>query len=170
MQEEDGAWSLSDAQVMGLFDRVIRDGHGDIFSDGTIDTREKFLSAMKNTSRLYVSVVKGDLAAIFWLNRFEGRTARVHYCTFSGVSYGDKIRMAKHAVKTLLNMRMSDGSYAIDTLVSYIPTRRRLALRYNLAVGGIPIGKIPKLIWNGETGKSEEGLISYFERESDENL
>ena len=166
----DGTWSLSDSQAMGLFDRISQSGHEDILWDGSINTREKFLYDMKNHSRLYVLMAMDAIAGIFWLNRFENKMARLHHCGFSGVSYRDKINIARMTIKTLLEVKRPDGSYALDVLVGHTPTRLRRAVRFIRTVGGMPVGTVPGLLWNAKTGESEEGLISYFVREAYENL
>ena len=169
--EIDGRWTLTDDQVMRLHDRIIHCGHDEILCDGTIDTREKFLSAMKHDSKLFVVFAEKLIPGILWLNRFEGRTARIHYCGFNVGGYRDKIRFAKHAIKTILHIKNTDGTFAVDVLVGHTPASLKRAVRFIGAVGGIKVGKIPFLSWNGKTGKSEDGIISYFTRgEAYENL
>ena len=70
----------------------------------------------------------------------------------------------------ILHMQKTDGTFLLDVLVGYTPASLKRAVRFIGDVGGIKVGKIPFLSWNGKTGKSEEGIISYLTREAYENL
>ncbi|MDX9787933.1 MAG: hypothetical protein RBT11_14200 [Desulfobacterales bacterium] len=168
--EVDGKWSLSDEQVMGLHDRIVREGNEEIFLDGTLDTRRKFLVDMQAHSWLYVLILGDMVAGIFWLNRFEGKTARLHHCGFNGPTYREKIDFAKRTIKTMLMVKNHDGGYALDVLIGHTPARLKRARRFAIAAGGTQLGEVPGLIWNSRTGQSENGFISYFTRNADENL
>lgn len=167
----DGAWSLSDEHMMNIFDRILSDGHGDIFRNGTAYTRESFLELMQSGhNNSFVLMVDGLLAGILWISNFDHKTARGHFCTFNGVKYSDKIGIFRQAMKLVLHLKDRDGTYLFDTIVGYTPTRLKIAIMCVKACGGRIAGTVPGLLFDTVTNASEEGTISYFTRDAYENL
>lgn len=154
----DGIPTFKDSVIMGIYDRIIKEGKEYVFQDGTIPDREVFLLTMKSPQTfLYVGYEDNELALIIWLNRFEGAMARLNWCAFDGVSLRDKIKIAKNLLESL--------TLSFDLLIGYTPASNKAAIKFVKVCGGKVVGTVPDLIWNEEKQESEAGVISYFRGE-----
>ncbi len=165
--EIDGIRTFADSDILSIYEKIIEEGKGYIFKDGTIYDGSAFLRAMKdNNTLLYAVYNKDELLGIIWLNRFEGKLARVHWCTFDGISTKTKIQAGRYVIKKIMNMRDAKGNYIFDLLLGYMPISNDDAIRFVRLCGGIIGEAIPNLIWDSERDKSEPGVISYYSRDS----
>jgi hypothetical protein len=170
--EVDGIRSFPDSYILGLYDKIIHEGHGHMFQDGSIRDRDEFLSSMKYGDN-FLWIVYHDLQLLgaWWLNSHEGRTARIHFCTFKGHDAIVKKKLVHEVMEYLIHQIGPDGKYLFDAFVGYLFTSNSRAIKYMEACGATIVGEIPMLLWNDQTGKSESGTIMYYVRSNDnENL
>ena len=161
-----GQPSIPDHVVMSLYDRMMEDGTAKtVFDDGSIQDRESFLEAMENGCRLHV-VVDGDQpVAAIWLNRFEGKMARLHFCFFKEAWGARSAGVGRFAITELLNMKFED-EYVYDCFTGFIPDKNKAARMFfqKIGVGVRTVGHLPLGHWNNEEGKSEPCTIVYIDR------
>jgi len=119
---------------------------------------------MKTNGCLYIIYYKANIVLVTWLNRFEGKIARVHWCSFKEISCRKKIDAGKYACKKLLTMKNDNGEYVLDLLIGYTPVSNIIAIKFLKACGCVIGNKIPNLIWNAKENKSEPGVIGYYHR------
>jgi len=113
--EIDGIRTFEDSAICGIYDKIIEEKKGYIFQDGAISNRIGFLRAMKDRgTALYMVYCQGVMVFIVWLNRFEGKTARFHWCSFDGISVRKKIRIGQYVREKLMNMQNASGEYVFD--------------------------------------------------------
>jgi len=162
----DGIRTFKDSEILAIHDRIVSEGKEYIFKEGSISNRREFLKDMDHIgTALYVGYYQGAMAFILWLNRFEGRMARLHWCVFDGVSLKKIVLAGREAVRQLVNMKDSAGNYVFDLLIGYTPASNDRAVKFVKFCGGIVAAIVPNLIWNGEKKESEPGVISYYIRE-----
>jgi hypothetical protein len=164
--EIDGIRTATDSEIMALFTRTQEDELDKIvFYEGTVATKEQFLNIMKHGENLlYLVLADKETVGYAWLNRFENRTARYHFCAF--VEYwGDLNEIAKSIMNILINMKARSGEYLFDLFTGYIPVWNQRAIKFTLKNGGKSAGIIPNAIWNAVTNKSEDAEFIYYIRE-----
>ena len=163
--EIDGIRTATDSEIMALFTRTREDGLDSIvFYEGTVATKEQFLQVMKyGENLLYLVLSDKETIGYAWLNRFENRTARYHFCAFRDY-WGNLDEIAKSIMDILINMKAQDGEYLFDLFTGYIPVWNQRAIKFTLKNGGKSAGVIPNAIWNATTKKSEDAEFIYYIR------
>lgn len=157
--------NFKDSEIMGLYDKMVSEGTSDIvFYDGIIKNREMFLSEMKsNRCKLHILFDKEPIAIVY-LNMFEGRTARFHFCAFSKIWGGEAIKAGRFICGEILNYKYEED-YIFDALTGRIPVSNKKAVEYLKKMGAVIAGKIPLGIWNERNKKSEDCFIVCMNRE-----
>lgn len=161
----DGCRTFRDTEIRDLYERMVQDGTAEtVFSARDITTAEEFLEAMKHGAHnLFVVMVDGQKAGIVWLNMFEGRFARCHWCVFSPYWGKESVEIGKESLRLVMNMKDREGIFMLDMLLGIVPSMNRLAINYCEKCGGIIQGEIPYLsMWQGN---SVPGTIIYYTRE-----
>lgn len=169
----DGVPTYRDSEILDLYDRMVADKTVDaVFSDLQIQTSGEWLAAMKsNLNMLFVIYADDEISAILWLNRFEGRTARNHFCTFSNAWGKHTVGMARAAFDYVLHLKGPAGGYLFDVITGILPAANQLALGYITRVGVKYHGPVPNVCFSKRSGKSEPGYFTYITREIlNENL
>jgi hypothetical protein len=167
--EVDGIRTYKDSDILDLYDRIIEDGYEYMFSDGTIGSRDKFLHTMKyKDNQLYVLYIDRVIAGVMWLNDFNGKVAKMHWCVYNHVSTRQKLYLMRDAVDQVLNIKEKSGGYLFDLIIGTTPVSNELAARFVLAAGAKLAGEVPNLLWNETEGRSESGYITYRYRGMDD--
>jgi len=164
----DGVPTFRDSEVRAFYDRIERDGLKDIvFMHGDIQDRDAFLREMKRPggSRLYVVAVGELQVGILWLNRFEGKTCRVHFTSFSEAWSMDTVAIGRDAIRQIMYMPNDAGEYVFDVLLGLTPSRNIRALRWLEKVGLELVGVIPASMWDAKAGESVDGTLMYLTRQ-----
>ena len=131
---------------------------------GRIEKCEKFIELCKHRSRVCYLCHYGKKPVGFCiLDHFEGKSARVHFFTFSS-SKRIRIDGGKEFIGRLLHMSR-DGKYWLDALYGVIPKRNEIAQKYASLLGIKWLASAPSLHYNKETGRGEDVVIGYFNRE-----
>ncbi len=163
--EVDGIRTVPDSQIKQLFNRTVQEGLDKIvFYEGTIQTEDRFLSMTKSQGT-YFYLLFGDekLVGYTWLNRFENRAAKQHYCIFKEY-WGKSIDIGRFVLEKFLNQKDSEGNYLLDLLTGYVPEWNKKAINFSLKCGGKTHGLIPNAIFNQVTQKSEPAMFIYYTR------
>ena len=153
--EVDGIRTFTDSFIEDLYIRTINENLGYIFCEGDIDSSQTFLRLMKSGyNQLYVIFYDNDLAGYIWLNMFESKTARAHFCYFRKF-WG---KPATEIGKTFLSM----CTKFLSVLQGLVPVSNKLAIRYCERLGMKRVGIIPRVIWNDINKKCEDGVLFYY--------
>ena len=163
--EFDGIRTFRDSDIMELYTRMEKDGTAPtVFSDGAINNADEFLAIMKNgNNMLYVIFVDGERSGVIWLNRFEARFARCHWCLFSNQWGEHSVEIGRYTLQTIIRDKAPDGSYFQDMLMGIIPSSNKRAIEYCEKCGGTIQGEIPFAALS--EGKSVSGTVIYYTRE-----
>ena len=161
-----GSWSFTDSFIESLFDRIQSEGKVEaVFMAGDVKTSVQFREAMQNGSNcLYVIESENNLCGVMWLNRFEGKMARIHFCGFKGTPLSDMIDAATTATNELLEHK-DDKGHLLDVLVGYIASKNKAAIMLVRAAGFTVSGIIPHAVFNEATGESEDAVVLYKKRQ-----
>lgn len=166
--EVDGIANVSDSQIRELYERAKQEGVGElVFRDGTVDSATDFLREMKAPgTTLFLLYSRGLLAGFVFLNRFEGRSARIHFCLFRLV-WGRESRALGHwTLRQLLWLRDGEGRFVFDMLLGYVPEANPIACRYCRKIGGRVEGRLPYGGYCFREGRSEPVKVFSITRES----
>jgi hypothetical protein len=164
--ERDGIRTVPDSGIKELFERTVSDGSDKIvFYAGTIRDAEQFLCMAKRTDTLfYLLMIGSEVIGYFWLNRFENKGARFHFCTFKEY-WGQNVDIGTWTLKEVLSWQDICGKYhLLDLLTGYVPVWNERAIKFSLKCGGKSAGVIPNAIWHEETQKSEDAVFIYYTR------
>lgn len=163
----DGVPTLPDSAVMELFLRMEEEGSLDMaFSGGEVRTPEEFLLVMKQPGNsLFVLLLRDEPVGFFWLNGFEGRMARVHFCLFKRVWGPGSMILGRKILDYSLNLRGANGEYLLDVLLGVTPEKNRLACRFAKRSGMTPLGVLPAGAFNARQGCSGPALVSWATRD-----
>lgn len=163
--EIDGIRTLKDSDIKHLYQRIEEAGVADIvFCGSDIKDAEGFLAAMKyKDNHLYVVLVDEKPEMIVWLNRFEGKFARFHWCPFKDLR-GDRLTQVGMAVRDkFFSMKDYSGEYLYDMLMGIIPIENKPAIGFLKKIGVKELGILPKAVL--KDGKSTPGVLMYYARE-----
>ena len=166
--EIDGTRTYSDTEIMKLFNRVVEDGIYDtVFYEGSISTCEDFLCTMKGANNhLYVLDGNSETYGFVWLNRFEGRAAHLHFCTFKNIwGSGLSVGIGKKALLELINLQDKKGNYFFDLFVGWLPLWNAHAINFVHNCGAKKLGVVPNAVFNKTINRSESACFVYFTRE-----
>lgn len=168
----DGVPTLKDSDLAGLFDKMERDGTvSSVFYGGEVCSRQEFVEYFQAAdNRLWVVLDDDDnsiTSGYFWVNTFEGRSARIHFCLFREAWRKRKTqRIALTGIETLLWTKTGDGDYLFDCLIGVTPKKNRTACRFIKSIGAVEAGVVPQMLWNAWQGESMDALLTYFTRET----
>lgn len=159
----DGIRTVTDSEIKKLFTRTVSDGLDKIvFYEGTIQTEDQFLIAMK---RVLFFIIKQQEETIgyVWLNRFENHTARQHFCVFKEY-WGQSEQIGRDVLSMIMNRKDSHGTFIFDLLTGFVPAWNKRAIAFALKCGGKTYGVIPNAVWNHKKQKSEGAVFIYYTR------
>lgn len=160
--EVDGIPPFTDSQLRDIYARIMGEGKGSVFSDGTIKDADGFLSMAKSFGNsLYFVYYENQMVLMVWLNRFEGSLARLNFCTFKGFDYKTKIEAGKFIINLLTEK-------VLDLLVGHVPASNKKAIQYAKSCGAKILGTVPNLLWNDKDQESKPGVILYYEAKNED--
>ncbi len=163
--EIDGQRNFKDSEIVSLYKKMGEEGTlNTVLSDGTIQDSQQFLSAMKSDCRLHILLdEEPEPVAVVWLNRLEGKTARLHFCFFKKIWGKKTVEAGKFIVKQLLEYSY-EKEYIYDSLIGRIPTSNVLAINFFKKIGVKFVGELPEGHWNHSMQRSEPALVVYMNR------
>jgi len=166
--KHDGVRTLTDSFIMGLFDRMEKDDTARIvFYDKCVTTREQFLTVMKKPSTyLWVLKVKGDVVGMCWMNNVINKSAVPHWCMFKEY-WGKSVDIGIYMHEYILHLKKPNGEYFLDVLTGLVAPWNKKMRGFCNKIGGVEVGLVPKIIWNGYKNQSEDGIYFYYIRQED---
>ena len=167
-----GLWNIPDDIIEGLFIRMKDEGK-DSFSfpgEGEPETPEQFRRVFQfGIESLYLVYNEGGLIMGFaWLNRFEHRLARIHFCSFDGFGLAEKIEAAEYASDYILSLKDGAG-YIFDVLEGRIAAGNKAARMLVAASGFVKTGFVPHGSFSMAKGISEDAVIYCKTRKTTNN-
>lgn len=167
-----GDWNIPDDIIEGIFIRMKDEGKGSFSfpGDGEPETPEQFRQVFQfGIESLYLVYNEGGLIMGFaWLNRFESRLARIHFCSFDGFGLTEKIEAAEYASDYVLSLKDGDG-YIFDVLEGRIAAGNKAAQMLVAASGFVKTGFVPHGSFNRANGLSEDAVIYCKTRKTTNN-
>lgn len=164
----DGVPTFKDSDLMGMFDKVVRDGTVEaIFFDGSVKTREDFAAMMKQSDVQFYGVYVKDSSTpvgFIWLDMFMQKTARGHFCAFSEY-WGDAYKIGHELLVRLLTMKDREGNYVLDAVYGFTPEDNEMALTATKAAGFKVAGTLPNAFYYESDKKSHPGVMMYYTRD-----
>ncbi|WP_031485690.1 hypothetical protein [Maridesulfovibrio frigidus] len=134
--EWDGIRSFPDSYIKDLFERIEVEGHADtVFYEEKIHSADGFVKVLKDAVAWIV--VQDEIAVgLVWLDRHEGRFARMHWVVFEACPRRDLIELGRFTYNEILNMKNNAGEYIYDMLLGYTPIRNKSAVKFVMRCGG----------------------------------
>lgn len=161
----DGVPTLRDSEIKALFEAMKEQGHlKTVFYDKSVVDADGFVREMKRRDTNFFAVYDLDKTplAIFWLNTHEGRSARVHFCTFKA-AFGRAPSIGRECLSRTLQMK-ADDEYVFDCLIGITPADNKLAVRALKRAGMVASATIPSMLYNAYTNKPMDAVLGYCTR------
>ena len=157
--ELNGAWSLPDTAMAGIFEQLVMDGTaGTVFSDGDVKCAKDFVTLCKNPNNLPAIVyVDKECGGIGWVNGLTKDRAFAHYAFFKSQWGHNTTGMAK----ALINYWFQD-EFPFNMLIGQTPVWNRRAVKFLERIGFTVLGVLPA------TPKGHGVVISYILKEPKE--
>lgn len=147
--ERDGIRTVRDSDIKRLFERTDADGLVPIvFYEGAITSAEQFLALARSLDWFFLLKDGEDVVGYTWLNRFENKTARQHFCVFKEY-WVKSIDIGKFTLNSFMGLKDNDGKYFFTILTGIIPAWNDRAINFALKCGGKTYGVIPDYIDHG---------------------
>ena len=164
----DGIPTMRDSEIMGFYDRMVKDGTADIVMyDDTVTDRESFLLSMISRGTFFYAIkLKQEVVGLVWLNRIEKKKAYLHFCAFSNI-WGKQTKEIGKVVTEKLIRTKNNGEYLFDIFIGFVPDSNPWAVDYMVQCGCIAACTIPNICWNRTKQESEPGTLIYYIREED---
>jgi len=145
-----------------FFDRMVSEGTlGAVFFDGSVKSKDDFDALLSgSTVASYAGYYGGGLSFFFWLDRFEHRTAYIHFGAAKAENYRNAIKIGEAVISHVFQR----SSGAIDMLIARIPTRNKQAIRCVELFGGHRCGTLPFGVWLDDEKRMGPAEIMYFTR------
>ena len=138
----DGVPTFRDSEIKGLYQIMERDRTAEIvFCNGIVKNKEDFFNYIsKPETVLYVALdaKAGDVPlGIGWINNFENRTARAHFCIFA-----EGRSRSVEAGKALVQRASKFGD--LEMLIGMIPATNEKAIHFGQKCGATLACILPK--------------------------
>jgi|GEM_PF-491745 len=162
---QDGIPTMRDSEIAELFDMMRNQGCLPVvFYDKSVIDSAGFIREMKrrDTHFFVAYTINKTPLAMWWLNTFEGRSARIHFCAFKA-AFGISPTIGRECLARTLQMQV-DGAYILDCLIGITASSNKLALRALKKAGMIAASTIPNMLYNGYTNKPMDAVLSYCTR------
>ena len=164
--EVDGIRTYRDAEILELYRRLVAEGGAHVFRDGSVKDETAFLHMAKaQGTAFFVAYVRGEIAGVVWLNRFQGRFAQCDFFTFKKFWGADAKGLGRWCLRSLLDMRAADGAYWLDMLVGVTPADNPSAVAFALRCGWKRRGVLPRGAFDAAAGVSSPAVLTTATRE-----
>lgn len=164
---KDGMPTFRDSELIAFYHQMLTDGWlVDYIHDQSIRSSEDFLQHIKSGACMFwAAYVDGDPAAVFWVNRFEGRNVRGHFAFFKKY-WGTEIplQIGKEIIQLWVENEY-EGSTLFDVVIGVMPKTNRHAIQYIDRLGGQYLGTVPNY-FRDRNDKLVDGVFIYFTKGS----
>lgn len=155
-----GQSSASDEFLLTIWDQMVKEDRVKwVFYDGVIQDEYQWLSFIKSpTNYPVVAINEKSIGCIAWLNNYENKSARAHYCGL-GTYHRD---IGKAIMKYWGSLKDTQGDPILLTLIGITPETNALGYRMLKILGFNIVGVIPhfcKVKYDGD--RLVGGIISY---------
>jgi hypothetical protein len=156
----DGIPTFRDSEITDLYRTMLEEGTADtVFCDGSVRCADDFLRQMKDDGNILLVALSKDIPiGIGWLNCFEKRTARAHFCMFSE---GREIGF-ENIGRTLIEKAFSVND--LDMLIGMIPATNEAAIKFSQKCGAVLVGYFPSGSYDIWENKYIGTAILYYQR------
>lgn len=162
----DGIRTFRDSEIAELYERLLAEGGAHVFRDGTVASAAEFLRMAKAPGVvLYVAYVRGKLAGVVWLNRFQARFAQCSFFVFREFWGRAALGLGRHCLRELLHARDAEGRHHLDMLVGITPADNRAAVGFALRCGWRRRGVLPWGVYDAASGASAPAVLTTATRE-----
>lgn len=154
---------LPDCVLEGLYEQL--DTQGSLrwlFLSGEIETKYDFIKLTRSSNTLLYIVVdtlNNKVTGIFWLNGRTSINCGLHMVVLKEY-WGDSITIGKECLIWIFT-----NTPRLHSLLSFIPSTNRLAIRYAKKTGWNESGTIPELIWDEYSNQSISGTMFYITKQ-----
>lgn len=162
----DGIRTYRDSEILELYARLMDEGGEHVFRDGTVNSAADFLRMAQGPQvAFYVAHVRGVVAGVAWLNRFQARFAQCSFFVFRQFWGADALGLGRHCLRELLHARDASGRHHLDMLVGLTPADNRAAIGFALRCGWKRRGLLPFGIYNAAAGVSSPAVLTTATRD-----
>jgi hypothetical protein len=141
----DGVPTFTDSDLMSFYDQMKSDGTvDDVFAQGDARNRFEFLDLVKSPGNIFHVVLspgEKKVFGVFWINRFEMKTARMHFCVFKEFwKLSDEL--IKVSAEYIYNLS-ANGFPLFTVLIGVTKSSATHVINYICRNGGSIVGEIP---------------------------
>ncbi len=165
--EIDGIKTFKDSEIMGLYDRMDKEGVAEVtFSDGSVINRSEFLDMAKNVGFFTVST-DVETVGFVWVTDIYMRKAQVHFCFFrSHKEWAKKgVEIGKKTASSLINLKDGNG-YVFDVLLGITPKSNVPAVLWLHRIGLKKLCEIPNGVFSAKENRSVPAILWSLTREN----
>jgi len=163
----DGIRTYRDSEILELYERLLNEGGEHVFRDGSVKSAVDFLCMAKGPQvAFYVAYVRGVVAGVVWLNRFQARFAQCSFFVFRQFWGADALGLGRHCLRELLHARDAEGRHHLDMLIGLTPADNRAAISFALRCGWKRRGLLPYGIYNAAAGISSPAVLTTATRDA----
>lgn len=150
-------WEMSEAELERLYEEGKADGALGLVSYDMPMTYEVFSLFARRCEVLAACYGAGSKPlGFFYLNDFEGSTARLHFCLYQA-GRGDRHEIGRQALKWCFD------TFKFKSLIGAVPVIYSGACDYAREMGGREMGWIPGLCWIERLKRAVGALVFIFE-------
>jgi len=161
----DGAWSLPDSVMAGLWYRMLEEKTAEIvFPTRSVNSLPSFMALVKNPQNCVMTQwIEDEPAFLGWINNFTKCSAFAHFTCFKTIWGKRSAEALSAAFKFWFEFHNDDGPL-LETLIGMISADNTRAINLTKRCGVTGLGVIPNYAVNDYT-KQKTGLyVCYIER------
>jgi len=124
---------------------------------------------------MWLITFRGEPCGLFFIEDHQGKTAKVHFCTYpmetkrTGQTPVGRIPatlgFGLYFVGSALWERNVSGGFILDTLIGIIPSCKPTAIKAAVKVGSRVRAEIPGMCWCYDTGENVPGVVLTMTRD-----
>ena len=159
----DGVPTFKDSELLSLYNQMVLDGFVNLmFITEPHMNAGRFLQIAKSSDVLFHVCMNEDTpVSVLWLNRFEGRSARMHFCIFKKWRHDADLIMQTY-IQNIASIKDENGVPVFNRYVGYIPSINKPEIDCALRNGCRMCGEIPDYFWDYKKGKPLDATVVYF--------
>ncbi len=149
-------WEMTDEELGRIYDQARKEGALDLVAYDAAVSRDLFMLFARRAE--VFGAVHGEEEiplGFFYLNAFEGRTARMHFC-FLAAGRPERREIGRTVLKWCF------ATFDFECLVGIVPAINRGAVAFALEAGGRRMGEIPGCCWIEKLKRTVAGVQFLF--------
>jgi hypothetical protein len=153
--------NVSDYWLRAIWYKMVEDGKEKwVFYDGSVTNENEWLDFIKAPYNYPVIVRNDDTTSgcIAWLNHYENKSARGHYCGLGVYHRG----VGQAVMNYWKNLKSADGEPVLLTILGITPETNKPACRMLKVLGFTLLGVIPNFCkMKYDSDRLVGGVVSY---------